>query len=58
MEGGGKMKIELRWFKSVDDGDYKLQYREVYVVSLVYHFENWQEVPFVLEGCEEKEKAT
>ena len=50
-KGGGKMKIELRWFKSVDDGDYKLQYREAY-------FENWQEVPFVLEGCDEKEKAT
>ena len=52
------MKIELRWFKSVDDGDYKLQYREERKYQVGTYFENWQEVPFVLEGCDEKEKAT
>ena len=44
------MKIELRWFKSVDDGDYKLQYRDAY-------YEYWEEVPFVLEGTEERTTA-
>ena len=37
------MKIELRWFKSVDSGNYKLQFREAY-------YEEWEEVPFILEG--------
>lgn len=40
------MKIELRWFKSVDDEGYKLQFREAY-------YEKWEEVPFVLENEDE-----
>jgi hypothetical protein len=47
-------EIKMRWFKSVDDGDYKLQY--------MYFFNhpdgspdetNWMDIPFVLEGVGE-----
>lgn len=52
------MKIELRWFKSVDDSDYKLQYYagidccskrdancEICDICV-----DWKEVPFILDG--------
>ena len=47
-------EIKMRWYKSVDDGDYKLQY--------MYFFNhpdgspdetNWMDIPFVLEGVGE-----
>lgn len=44
------MRIELRWVKEDGDyGDYKLQYRVQYHDA---YYENWQEVPFVLERAE------
>ncbi len=41
--------IELRWYKSVDDGDFKLQYRNVTINGQLANYGEWQEVPFVLE---------
>ncbi|MCL4490468.1 MAG: hypothetical protein M1510_00980 [Nitrospirae bacterium] len=50
------MDMELRWFKSVDDCDYKLQYRLLFNPNLPDSLENkgtdWRDVLYVLEGAE------
>lgn len=43
------VKIELRWFKSVDDSDYKLQYRDANC-EICDICVDWKEVPFILDG--------
>jgi hypothetical protein len=40
--------IELRWYKSVDDGDFILQFRE----RALLMWGDWKDVPFVLEGVD------
>jgi hypothetical protein len=42
------MQYEFRWYKSVDDGDFKLQFRQVSSDGDIAT--NWITVPFVLEG--------
>lgn len=42
--------MELRWYKSVDDSDYKLQMR--YVNPHTGLYTDWYDVPYVLEGVE------
>jgi len=37
--------MEFRWYKSVDDNDYRLQHRK-------FNDEKWKDIPFVLEGAE------
>ncbi len=41
--------FELRWYKGVDDGTFKLQFRNVTVNGQLGNYGEWQEVPFVLE---------
>jgi hypothetical protein len=40
--------IQLRWYKSVDGSDYKLQFRE----GAIFCWGDWKDVPFVLEVVE------
>ena len=47
-----KMQYEFRWYKSVDDGDYKLQFRPIIKEKDIEA--TWQDVPFILEGVGER----
>ena len=44
--------IEFRWYKSVDDPDYRLQFRRRQPVFVTFGdvWSDWQDIPFVLEG--------
>jgi hypothetical protein len=39
---------QLRWFKSSDDADFRLQYRE----AIDGFWQEWKDIPHILEGIE------
>lgn len=45
--------IEFRWFKGVDDHNFRLQYRVRQGPQGEGWWGDWQDIPFILEGVGE-----
>lgn len=44
------MRIEMRWFKSVDDSPFILQFRQEEEDEAGIWWGEWKDIPYILEG--------